>query len=36
MYFQLKVPGNGSKNIFRDTQTRKKVPVMFFDVKVIT
>ena len=29
MYFQVESPENGTKNIFRDKQTTKKVPLMF-------
>ena len=36
MYLQVKMPENGRKNVFRDKQTRRKVPVMFLDVKVVT
>ena len=36
MDFQVKVPENGRKNIFRNKETIKKVPVMFLDVKVLT
>ena len=36
MYFQVKMPGKGRKNIFRDKQTTNKVPLMFLDVKVLT
>ena len=35
MYFQVESPENGTKNIFRDKQTTKKVPLMFLDVKVV-
>ena len=34
MHFQLNMPDNGRKNIFKDRQTTKKVPVIFLDVKV--
>ena len=34
MHFQVKLQENGSKNIFRGKQTNKKVPLMFFNVKV--
>ena len=36
MDFQVKMPKNGRKNIFRDKQTTNKVPLIFFDVKVLT
>ena len=36
MHFQVKMPENGRKYIFRDKQPTKKVPVMFVDVKVVT
>ena len=36
MYFQVKMPQNGSKKkTFRDKQTTNKVPRMFLDVKLI-
>ena len=35
MYFQVKMPKNGRTNIFRDKQTRKKVPLTFLDGKVL-
>ena len=35
MYFQVEIPESGTKNIFRDKQTTKKVPLMFLDVKVV-
>ena len=36
MYFQVKIPENGRKKIFRDKQRTKKVPLMFSDVKLLT
>ena len=30
------MPENGRKNVFREKQTTKKVPLMFLDVKVLT
>ena len=36
MHFQVKMLENGTKNIFKDKETTKKLPLMFFDVKVIT
>ena len=36
MYSQVKMQENGTKNILREKQTRKKVPRMFLDVKVLT
>ena len=35
MHFQVKMLGNGRKNIFRDKQTREKESLMFFDVEVL-
>ena len=35
-YFQVKIPENGRKNIFRDKQPTNKVKLIFFDVKVLT
>ena len=35
MHFEVKMPQNGRKNIFRDKQTKNKVPLMFLDVKVL-
>ena len=35
MYFQVESPENGTKNIFKDKQTTKKVPLMFSDVKFV-
>ena len=36
MHFQVKMLENVRKNIFKDKQTKKKIPLMFLDVKVIT
>ena len=36
MYLQVKTPENGTKNVFRDKQTTKKVPVSFLDAKIYT
>ena len=36
MNFEVKMPQNGRKNIFRDKQTTKKVPLTFLDVQVVT
>ena len=36
MQFQLKMPENGRKHLFRYKQTTNKVPLMFFDVKMLT
>ena len=36
MNFEVKMPQNGRKNIFRDKQTTKKVPLIFLDVQVVT
>ena len=36
MHFQVKMRENGKNNIFRDKQTRKKIPLKFLDVNVIT
>ena len=36
MHLLVKKQENGRKNIFRENQTTKKVPLMFFDVKVLT
>ena len=35
MLFQVEMLKNGRKNILRDKQTTKSVPLMFFDVKVL-
>ena len=35
MYLQVKMQENGTKNIFRDKQTTKKVPLVFLDVIVL-
>ena len=31
MHFQVKMPENGRKNIFRDNQKGRKIPLMFLD-----
>ena len=36
MHFQGKMPENGITDIFTEKQTKKKVLVMFLDVKVVT
>ena len=36
MHFQLEMLENRRKNIFRDEETRNKVPLMLLDVKVLT
>ena len=36
MHLQVKMPGNGGRNIFRDKQTTNKIALMFLDVKVLT
>ena len=36
MHFQVKMPENDRKNIFRDKQTTSRLPLMFLDVKVFT
>ena len=36
MYFQLKVPENDRKYIFKEEQTRKRIPLIFLDVNVLT
>ena len=36
MHFQVKMPENGRKKIFREEQTTNKVPLMLFDIKVLT
>ena len=36
IYFKVAIPENGTKNIFKDKQTAKKVPLMYLDVKVVT
>ena len=36
MHFQVKMPENGRKKIFRDEQTTNKVQLIFLDVKVLT
>ena len=35
MHFQVKLPENGRKKIFRDKQTRNNAALMFSDVKVL-
>ena len=35
MHFQLKVPENGLKHVFRHMQTTNKVPLMFLGVNVL-
>ena len=35
MHFQVKMPENGKKNIFREKQTTNKMPLMFLDVNVL-
>ena len=36
MHLQLKMLGNGTKNIFRENQTTNKVEQTFFKVKTVT
>ena len=36
MHLQVKMPGNGGRNRFRDKQTTNKIALMFLDVKVLT
>ena len=36
MYLESRMPQNGKKNVLRDKQTTKKVPLMFLDLKVLT
>ena len=36
MYFQVKVPENGSKNIFEEKETTHKIGLIFLDVNVLT
>ena len=36
MLFQVKMYENGGNDIFRDIQTTNKVPLMLFDVTVLT
>ena len=36
MHFPARISENGTKNIIRDKQTIKKVPLMFLDVKAFT
>ena len=36
MYLQVKMPENGTRNVFSDEETTNKVPVMLLDVKVLT
>ena len=36
MHFQVKMPENGRKNIFRDKERRNKVALMFLGAKVLT
>ena len=36
MYFQVEMLENGRKNIFREKQTVKQLPLMFLYVKVLT
>ena len=36
MHFQVKMPENGRKNVSREKQTIKKVPLMFLDYKGFT
>ena len=35
MHSEVKMPQNGTKDIFRDKQTRNKEPLMFLDAKVL-
>ena len=36
MHFQVKLPENVTKNIFRYKQTSKNLPLMFLDVEMLT
>ena len=36
MCFQVEIPENGTKSIFRDKPTRNIVPLIFLDVKLVT
>ena len=36
LQFQVKMPENGTKNIFREKKTANKEPVMFLDIKLLT
>ena len=36
MHFEVNMLRNVRKNIFKDTQKRKKVPPLFLDVNVVT
>ena len=35
MHFQVKVPQNSRRNIFRDKQTTKKTPLFFLNDNVV-
>ena len=36
MYLQVKIPENGTRNVFSDEQPTNQLPLFFFDVKVLT
>ena len=36
MYVQVKMPENGTKNVFRELETTKNQQLKFVDVKVLT
>ena len=36
MYLQVKMPENGTKNVFREMKTRKNEQLKVVDVKVLT
>ena len=35
MHFHVKMPQNGKKNIFREEETKNKIPLMFLDAKIL-
>ena len=35
MHLQVNIPDNGRKNIFKDKQTAKNVPLIFLDLNVL-
>ena len=36
IHFKVKMPENGRKNIFTDKEKRKKIPLKFLDVDVVS
>ena len=36
MYLQVKIPENGTKNVFRNKHTTGKVPLIILEVKALT